>query len=423
MNEVFLNVDGKQKKSTELTYEDLTWLYWNFINTYGYIPTTIEGKAKYNLPQQRIIKKLTSQDGHTYNEFINQFGKVKNVRTEDKSKYDEYVRRYKQISEKIGHGLGIKELTNNIYGLPNTKWLVKNCPDDSVKTFDDFVQWCGFPSNKTTKDKQYVIQSLIDLEKRLGRPITYKDITTENVGFSSVVVNRIWGNLTKCKEEVGLMPSISCKPVPFVVYKEKLDMVLNEISSQTTRNIISWRDIEGGSVKIEHKSLIKAFKREDIDLFAYIKSKGFTMNPSEYSYHYTFDDGERVVSTYEYEFSLFLKEQGYVYKKDYFRDVMYRKLMDVGFKTKMNCDYVFGKKCIEIAGIINNTKGNWDTHAFNAKKQIDYQSHLILKRDLLEANNFEYLFLFPEDFVKDKYKTKFEEFMNSYEQKEALLYA
>ena len=45
------------------------------------------------------------------------------------------------------------------------------------------------------------------------------------------------------------------------------------------------------------------------------------MNPSSFSYHYTYDDGERVVSSMEYEFSSYLRSLGFNYNKNYYRDV------------------------------------------------------------------------------------------------------
>lgn len=425
MDTGILCVNGINKKSTDLTYEDLTWLYWDFINKYGHVPTTSEGKLKYNLPQQRITKKITSSDGHSYNEFMNQFGKVKHVRTEEKSKYNDYVQKYKQISESVGHGLTIEELTNNTYGLPSAKWFVDNCPDSTVCVFDDFVQWVGFPSNKRIFDKEYVAEKLKQLEIKIGRSITGKDITLENVGFSVIVIKRLWGSLSNCKKELGLMKTIMGKVTPFTVYKTKLDNILNDISNQTDRKIISWKDIENHpEIHLNHKSLVKAFERENLNFFVYVKEKGFLMNPSTtYAYHYTFDDGERVVSALEYEFSLFLRENGYKYNIDYNRDVMYKTFLPFNNKSKMNCDYVFGDKYIEIAGMINDLSDGWDNHKFTTNPQISYQKKMLKKRELLEKNNKQYLFLFPEDFKNDNYKTKFFALINENENKEGVLYA
>ena len=61
--------------------------------------------------------------------------------------------------------------------LPSASWLAENCPDDNVKSYDDFVKWCGYESNKLIKDDKQVANALVELEKKLGRHITNEDIT------------------------------------------------------------------------------------------------------------------------------------------------------------------------------------------------------------------------------------------------------
>lgn len=412
-NAVYLNVNGKQILSTSVTYEDLIWLYNDFYKRNNRFPRTNEGLAKNNLPQQRIIKRVLEENGITYNDFMLQFGEVKHIRADIKN-YEFYIKRFKEVSDKLGRALLSGELTNNTYGLPSASWLAKNCPDKSVATYDDFVQWLGYKSNKLHKDVLYVTNKLIELEEQLGRPITKYDITLDNVGFSEIVVSRIWGSLNKCKDELGLMKSLPTQPKPYEYYKNLLDEILHNISITTDRRFISWKDIESSKYNpqsTEHKTFTKAFKSANVDIFAYIKSKGFMMNPSSFSYHYTFDDGERVVSSMEYDFSQFLKNLGYIYKDTYQRDVLYRTFIPNLNKTKANCDYVINKDGIfyyvEIAGII---KKDWEVTTYSSKQEIDYQKKMIQKKEWLESANVKYLFLFPEDFHNDEYKdiiTKF----------------
>lgn len=159
---------------------------------------------------------------------------------------------------------------------------------------------------------------------------------------------------------------------------------------------------------VEHKTLTKAFKREGVDIFSYIKSKGFMMNPSNFSFHYTFDDGERVVSTMEYDFSKYLRSLGYVYNKDYYRDVLYRNFSNE--TTKMNCDYKIMINSIpiyvEIAGIIYNCLNeDWHNHKFASEKENQYRDKMIIKEQRLIENNCNYIFLFRSEMINDKYKT------------------
>ena len=104
------------------------------------------------------------------------------------------------MSDNIGHALCGNELMNNKYGLPNPTWFVKYCPDKNVKKYDDFVRWCGYESNKLKKEKEDIANTLINLEKELGRPILREDISLEKTGFSMIVLVRMFGGLNKAKE-------------------------------------------------------------------------------------------------------------------------------------------------------------------------------------------------------------------------------
>lgn len=403
-------VGNRRVNTTDITYEDLIILYKQYIDVYGEAPVFSKCDIKHNMPQGRIINRVIAEEGITYNDFLLQFGKVSHVRTESKN-YDFYVQRFKEVSDKLGHAIIQQELFNNSYGLPNPNWFVKYCPDEKVKTYDDFVQWCGYESNKLKKDDEMIGQKLIELENKLGRHITKNDITLENVGFSEIVVARVYGSLNKAKKKLGLLPTPPVQPLPFEYYKKRLDETLENIKSHTNRDIISWCDIESelnNPYSIEHKTLTKSFKREGIDIFAYIKSKGFMMNPNNFSFHYTFDDGERVVSSMEYEFSEYLRSLGYEYGKDYFRDVLYKTFSNE--KTKMNCDYkimVNGVPLyVEIAGIIYNCKENgWRNHTFPSKQEKDYQQKMLKKEQRLVESGQHFLFLFKSEMFNNHYRS------------------
>ena len=405
-----LDVGGRQVLTTKVTYDDLVILYKQYIEKYGEVPIFSKCDAKHNMPQGRIINRVIADKGITYNDFLLQFGKVSHVRTESKD-YDLYVKRFKEVSDRIGHTLRGNELNNNQYGLPNQGWFIKNCPDKNVKTYDNFIKWCGYDSNKLEKDKDFVINTLINLENELGRPITRNDISLEKTGFSMIVLQRMFGGLTQAKKELGLMQTQPNPPRPFEYYKEKLNEILENIKSHTDRKFISWGDIESeihNPYHIEHKTLTKSFKREGIDIFAYIKSKGFMMNPSSFSFHYTFDDGERIVSSMEYEFSSYLRSLGFEYKKDYYRDVLYKTFSNEN--SKMNCDYkimVDGVPLyVEIAGIIYNCMDDdWRVHHFSSKQEQNYQKKMIHKEQRLIESGQHFLFLFKTEMFNDEYKT------------------
>ena len=99
-----LDVAGRQVLTTEVTYDDLVILYKQYIEKYGEVPIFSKCDAKHNMPQGRIINRVIAEKGITYNDFLLQFGKVSHVRTESKD-YDLYVKRFKEISDRVGHAL------------------------------------------------------------------------------------------------------------------------------------------------------------------------------------------------------------------------------------------------------------------------------------------------------------------------------
>lgn len=407
-----LNVDGKKVLSTELDYDSLVWLYNDFKRKNNRIPRLDEGLAKNNLPQCRIVKKLIEEKGITYNDFCLQFGAVSHIRTESDD-YEYFVTKFKEVCVKLNRTLRSNELTKNHYGLPNVNWFIKYCPDEDVKTYDDFVKWCGLKSNKRKLDKEYVSHKLKELEKDLGRPIKRNDIKSDTVGFSSIVINRIWGGLNNAKAELGLKETIVDNSKPFKYYEDKLLSILHQIEFDKGRKIISWSDIENpkySNPPTDHRTYIKTFKRQGLDFYVYLKSLGYTMHNNSMGNIHVFDDGELTESIYEYDFSTFLKnEMNMKYNYDYKRDVMYKTFSDID--SKINCDYVInvgGKPIyVEIAGVIyNDMSDNWRTIEYNTERESNYKDNLIFKEDLLLKHNKSFLFLFPWDMLSGKYKEK-----------------
>lgn len=413
MKPIILKVGNNDVVSTNIKYDDLIILYQQYINTYNEVPIMSKCDGKHNMPQFRIIKKILHENNITYNDFVNMFGKVSHVRTESND-YNLYLSKYKEISKGIGHSLTRNDLVCNNYGLPSGSWFVKYCPDNNVKTFDDFVIWCGFNSNVYKNDKEQVCQKLIELQNKLGRPIINKDINKENIGFSMIVINRLFGDLGKAKKELGLLKTLPVQPKSFEYYKKILTDTLNNINKKTGRNFVSWRDIESGiysSESCNHKAILSAFKREGIDIYAYIKSIGFTMNQSSFSYKYTFDDGERTLSSLEFDFSKFIRSNGYKYNENYYRDVRYSNFTNCSNKSKINCDYcidINGKKLyVEIAGIIYNTNCNsWRNHSYSSKRENDYRDNMIKKEKYLIDSKVNYLFIFLNDMQDNSYQDK-----------------
>lgn len=411
------DVKGIYKTGTELTYDDVKYLYEEFYNTYGKYPTVKFQIMKYNVPHSKILARVLDEQGVTLNDFQNHFGVVTHVRSDPKN-YDVYVERFKKLYQKRG-SIEYKELFNNEWGLPNSSFFIKHCPDNSVKDYPSFIRWCGLEYIAFKKDKDDVVKALIELEKKIGRPITNKDINLDNVGFSMIVINRIWGSLSKCKEELGLLETkMGVEVYSFEEYLKRIDLRLNEIINLKNRNVISWKDLESRigykSNPIDHHSVFRKFKEKNLDFGEYLVSKGFIFNPGSYGHSQMFSDGEKTKSNFKYDYSMFLRKIGFKYNDGYVRDVMYKKFCcGLASNSKINCDYKvsYNNKdyYIEIAGILKSEAD----YSVEIMSDINaaYRDKMILKKKILEDSNVNYLILYADDMNNDSYKSKTKEFL------------
>ena len=71
---IYLDVADRKVLTTQITYDDLVILYKQYIEKYGEVPTFSKCNSKHNMPQGRIINRVISEKGITYNDFLLQFG-------------------------------------------------------------------------------------------------------------------------------------------------------------------------------------------------------------------------------------------------------------------------------------------------------------------------------------------------------------
>ena len=422
---ILLKVGDIKKYSTELTYNDLMLLYKEYKIKNGNLPTTDDCREENNLPDANIVKRILKKESVLYADFLYELGKRKNNRR-NVCDYNTYVDRFIEISKNKGKPVTTIELNNNTYSLPSYEYFIKYCPDKTVSNYEDFIRWCGLDPIFNRFSKDDVVSILLDFQKKLGRPLSVNDITLDNVGFTLNILLKYFKNFNSFKNECGLeLSPPSNKPMSFDECKKKLDKILHDISLKTDRRHIKWKDIETGcfsDTRIDHTTILKCFERKNMDAFSYIKSQGFMMNPSSFSFHYTFDDGECVVSSMEYEFSSYLRSLGFEYKKGYYRNVLYKTFSDE--QSKMNCDYkimIDGTPLyVEIAGIIYNCKDDsWRDHKFASKKENEYRDKMIKKEKRLIESGQHFLFLFKTEMFNDEYKTILQNEINRIRQEAA----
>ena len=119
--------------------------------------------------------------------------------------YDYYVREYIQKSEELGNPIKYDLLRKEPFNLPDGRWYINNCPDKSVKTWADFVDWCGFVAKGKTPSKDKMIKLIYKLQSEKDRALMYDDFRGRGCYHPPLeVIKTYWGTINNMKKELGL---------------------------------------------------------------------------------------------------------------------------------------------------------------------------------------------------------------------------
>lgn len=495
---IYLDVADRKVLTTQITYDDLVILYKQYIEKYGEVPTFSKCNSKHNMPQGRIINRVISEKGITYNDFLLQFGittrlsieqqkhifdniynsfpmnihgttfYINNIELSKKSDkkhnkyivdmYDEYGYKYKINYDSViacirngsqlnrffkrnpytydninlycklnnidlyinGNGLPVsgyaRELLNfydSNGNIVKTSWNYISNHKIKCETQEDAVKL----KNKMYMSKEQAIPIILARAEELQRPLLQRDFegveTTENtIGIR--VIWRIWGNFGNMIKELGL-PEHDYFYKPFdknyKPHEEILDdirIVCEKVKSED-RNIVMYSDFKK-LFDLELSTIRRHCELENTTLNEIVKMYGCELQQCGNGMNHTFNDGEKVVSRYEYDFSNFLRNNGFEYNKSYFRNIYYSNF-DEEYDGNMNCDYCIDFNgqlvYIELAGILGN-KQHQDAYRNNipikSKSKEEYRQKLNQKREIFERNNLEYYILLPDEMNEDTYK-------------------
>lgn len=243
------------------------------------------------------------------------------------------------------------------------------------------------------------------MKKKIGRPIKQDDIKTNTIGFSHYVVTELWGSISNCRKELGLMECIQHPLKPWSYFDTQMTLALEDMYNKTNSKEFTWKMLlEDKKVALSRDGFKEACERENIDIDQYFLNKGFTfLHRNGAGVNVRFDDGELCVSNLEYIYSKFLRENNIKYN----RNVKY-KCFDINFEgKKTNCDYVINNTFwVEICGMTkanNETWKNWKPHN---KLEEKYKNKMIEKEQSFKQNNIPFLFLFKKDFNDNSFKEK-----------------
>lgn len=378
-------------------------LWIDCIDQYGY---------KYRVDSNRVVilpnsnyttglRPFFKNNPHTFDN-INVFLKINKIPLVlidevDYNKGSSKMYRFQSVDGRI-----IKQKWNSIQSNPN-----------SYINIDEKI--AHIKRRQMTKER--AIQIICKKEKELGRPLLQTDFenvktTEDSIGIR--VIWKFWGTFSNMIAELGLIKHDSFYRPNDVNYTPH-DEVMNLIKSvcekvkSNGRNTIMYSDFE------KHTNLdVTKFRRhcalENTTLNDIVRLYGCELQRAGNGMNYRFEDGEFTVSKYEYDFSQFLRENGFEYGKTYFRNIYY-KTLDNEYAGNMNCDYCVNINghliYIELAGILGN-KEHQNAYRNNvplkSKSKEEYRQKLNQKRDVFERNGLEYYILLPDEMNENIYK-------------------
>lgn len=404
-------VKNKYKSLKILNLEDLIVLWKQFYEEYNIYPTSehcsLRVENNYNLPTFNRVNEILKNNNLTYDDFKVMVGN-NNIKSKVE-KYDEYLKKFIEISNKLGYPLKNKELINNSYGLPDTRFFVNHCPDKNVKNYNQFLEWCGLKP-RCNISKKMATKIILQMQEKLNRPLTKYDFTNpskDTIGMSTI--ENHWGTMNKMKKELGLeiTQEYMCdKSRTVEQLKQDLIDLCELIYKNENRKIITTNDINKCDFTLNYGTYNRIFKKElNITVRMFLESIGFTLTKSGDGLKYQYDDNEEVKSQFEKQFSDFLRKLGLKYNRDYYRDIRYKNFIKF-YSGLLDCDYVINYKnrtiYVEIAGVLRDYK-QWylDNKPLNSKSKEKYRLKLMEKEKMLKENNLEYYILFPSDLQED----------------------
>lgn len=304
---------------------------------------------------------------------------------------DNYIEEHQEIPTLANMnkycGKEVKRYYTSVFGSWNNALIGMGLQLNSISQYDD---------NFLEKEfHRFVLEN--------NRIPTFRDFNSSNYPSFWCYQNRFgsWNNAVRhygyeTQEDIYSVENI----------KSFLRDLCDNIFESENRNFITVDDIDNFGNKYTYSTCLKNLKKHNTTVRKYLKSLGFDMPNSGHGLNYTFTDGEKVLSTYEYNFSLFLRRLGLKYQVDYFKESCYRDFTLL-YRGMMRCDYVinYNKRTIyvEIAGMLRNYKNHFKNNtSIKSNKRLEkYRLTLMKKEQLLKENNLDYYILFPSDLQED----------------------
>ena len=404
--------------------DDIIDSYKNFYKEYNKFPTVEDCSKCDYLYSRSVTNRVLKQNNMVLSDLCDLIsGGVENKYTifisRDVSKYEEYKQKYIDICNSIGKPISIKDFKN--YNIPSHTWFIEHCPNKDIKGYIDFYKWCGFKNeNDITKDESMGI--IYNMQLNLDRPLMYDDFrspTKDTIGIS--IVRKYWGTMNKMKKELGLeivqedMVSKHIEDIKLII--NEIKNVCDLVHSNENREVIMTTDItKYNKLNLSIQSFNKICKQNNTTVRKIVESYGYKYQKEGTGMVIYYDDGEVTKSSLEYLFTNKLRELGYEYNINYFRDVRYRTFVN-NYDGLLDCDYEIhiGNKVlyIEIAGMLRDYKWKYkNPELISSKSKKRYAEKLNEKENMFIKDELNYFILFPSDLKEENLDNLFKDILH-----------
>ena len=293
------------------------------------------------------------------------------------------------------------EIKGHIYHMSwnDIKNASNRLDEDNINSCIDLV----FARN-ITKDE--VIDIIYRMYEEKGGALTQEDFegkTTRNhVGVR--VIEKYFGGVKNMQHELRLPIPSDRRILNDEELLSEIHYICDTVYSLEHRKIITSSDISRLGSYSDYSRFYQRFAKNGMSLRKIIREYGFQFQTPGNGMNYYFEDGEHTTSKYEYDFSQYLRKNGFLYNETYFRDVEYRTFIE-NYDGKMNCDYVILNNhntiYVELAGILGNMEHQMafqnNNRILNSKSKETYRLKLNKKKELFENNNLEFYILLPNE--------------------------
>ena len=374
--------------------------YVKIIDNYGYKHNVNYKNLKGNIGKIKHLTRFFYGNIYTYDN-INLFCKINNIDL----KID-------------GTNLPITGVAKEKFDFYDSKGNIINTSWNQIQHYSETYKanWNDIKLERRLKrqlSKEDIVNIVKEMEEIKGSPLNIYDFYPKKKnGVGIRTIRKFWGELWIMQKELGM--KITGKHGCLLSDEEtvkEIEYICNSIKENENRTIISHKDLKIYGTYSDDRRYSDACQNiKNCSLRDYMCSLGFELQTSGSGMNHTFDDGEKTVSKYEYDFSLFLRENGFKYNKTYYRNIYYKNL-DNEYTGNMNCDYCIdfnGKLVyIELAGILGNKEHQnayRNNHEIKSKSKELYRQSLNKKREIFERNNLNYYILLPDEMNVDNYK-------------------